>query len=145
MCDRDKYAADDFVVVVVDNAHDNPVDLANHFRLQCAAAYHGNTADNRRHDACPIAHTDESAHFDDSDNRQTADHTDHTDRRSVTVSEEQEASRTMPKWFGIVGLFVAPTTLITSLCYFYGYVATRTSLSSESTPMQSDSPPPTTS
>ena len=31
----------------------------------------------------------------------------------------------MPKWFGIVGLFVAPTTLITSLCYFYGYVATR--------------------
>lgn len=126
MCDRDKYAADDFVVVVVDNAHDNPVDLANHFRLQSAAAYHGNTADNRRHDACPIAHTDESAHFDDSDNRQTADHTDHTDRRSVTVSEEQEASRTMPKWFGIVGLFVAPTTLITSLCYFYGYVATRT-------------------
>ena len=52
----------------------------------------------------------------------------------------------MPKWFGIVGLFVAPTTLITSLCYFYGYVATRTYfLTSESTPMQSDSPPPTTS
>ena len=24
------------------------------------------------------------------------------------------------------GLFVAPTTLITLLCYFYGYVATRT-------------------
>ncbi len=42
------------------------------------------------------------------------------------MSEEQEASRIMPKWIGIVGLLIAPTTLITSLCYFYGYVATRT-------------------
>jgi hypothetical protein len=38
VCIRDKYAADDFIIGVVDNgvidnAHDNPVDLANHFRL----------------------------------------------------------------------------------------------------------------
>jgi hypothetical protein len=42
------------------------------------------------------------------------------------MSEEGDASRTMPKWIGVVGLFIAPTTVITSLCYFYGYVATRT-------------------
>lgn len=42
------------------------------------------------------------------------------------MSEQQEASRVIPRWIGIVGLFIAPTTVITSLCYFYGYVATRT-------------------
>jgi len=31
------------------------------------------------------------------------------------MSEEGDASRTMPKWIGIVGLFIAPTTVITSL------------------------------
>jgi hypothetical protein len=41
------------------------------------------------------------------------------------MSEEPAATRTIPKWIGVVGLFVAPTTVITSLCYFYGYVATR--------------------
>ncbi|WP_055404007.1 MULTISPECIES: hypothetical protein [unclassified Mycobacterium] len=39
---------------------------------------------------------------------------------------EEEGSPAMPKWIGVVGLFIAPTTIITSLCYFYGYVATRT-------------------
>ncbi|UXA04996.1 hypothetical protein KXD96_18690 [Mycobacterium sp. SMC-2] len=42
------------------------------------------------------------------------------------MSDEVEGSRTLPKWIGVVGLFIAPTTIITSLCYFYGYVATRT-------------------
>jgi hypothetical protein len=42
------------------------------------------------------------------------------------VSEQDEASPGLPKWIGIVGLFIAPTTIITSLCYFYGYIATRT-------------------
>ena len=42
------------------------------------------------------------------------------------MSEQREESRAIPKWIGIVGLFIAPTTVITSLCYFYGYVATRT-------------------
>ena len=41
------------------------------------------------------------------------------------MSEQQEAPRVVPKWIGVVGLFIAPTTVITSLCYFYGYVATR--------------------
>lgn len=42
------------------------------------------------------------------------------------MSEHREEPRAIPKWIGIVGLFIAPTTVITSLCYFYGYVATRT-------------------
>jgi hypothetical protein len=41
------------------------------------------------------------------------------------MSEQQEAPRVAPHWIGIVGLFIAPTTVITSLAYFYGYVATR--------------------
>jgi hypothetical protein len=42
------------------------------------------------------------------------------------MTEHEEQSRAVPKWIGIVGLFIAPTTVITSLCYFYGYIATRT-------------------
>src|SRR5918994_4927830 len=41
------------------------------------------------------------------------------------MSEQQETPRVFSKWIGIVGLFIAPTTVITSLCYFCGYVATR--------------------
>jgi hypothetical protein len=48
-----------------------------------------------------------------------------TVQRAVGMSEQQEAPRVVPKWIGVVGLFIAPTTVITSLCYFYGYVATR--------------------
>lgn len=29
------------------------------------------------------------------------------------------------RWLGIVGLFIAPTTVITSLCYYFGYFATK--------------------
>jgi hypothetical protein len=53
------------------------------------------------------------------------------------VSEEQEREHTpqqepkpaapplMHRWVGIVGLFIAPTTVITSLCYYFGYFSTR--------------------
>jgi hypothetical protein len=47
-------------------------------------------------------------------------------RRGAPVGPQQETPRVVPKWIGVVGLFVAPTTVITSLCYFFGYVATRT-------------------
>jgi|SRR5690242_653443 len=29
------------------------------------------------------------------------------------------------KWLGIVGLFIAPTTIITSVCFYFGYIWTR--------------------
>lgn len=33
------------------------------------------------------------------------------------------------RWVGVVGLFIAPTTVITSVCYFFGYISTRKYLS----------------
>jgi hypothetical protein len=33
VCNRDQYAADDFIVGVVDNADDNPADLVGYYRL----------------------------------------------------------------------------------------------------------------
>jgi hypothetical protein len=35
---------------------------------------------------------------------------------------------TLHKWIGVVGLVVAPTTLVTSLCYYFGYISTRKSM-----------------
>ncbi|MBU8813735.1 sensor domain-containing protein [Mycolicibacterium goodii] len=32
------------------------------------------------------------------------------------------------RWIGVIGLVVAPTTLVTGLCYYFGYTATRKSL-----------------
>jgi hypothetical protein len=132
VCNGDKYAVDDFIVGVVDHAHDNSADLVNHPRLSAddprlhaAATLHGDAADNRRNDASPIA----TVHYDAGDNRPTAGFAAaaaHIDHRSVTMSEDRRASPALPKWIGIMGLFIAPTTIITSLCYFYGYVATRT-------------------
>ena len=52
---------------------------------------------------------------------------DCTARRVLSVSEDHEVStpQVVGKWLGIVGLFVAPTTVITSLCYYFGLVSTR--------------------
>lgn len=49
------------------------------------------------------------------------------DERWRAVSEEGDkpTSPAVHRWIGLVGLFVAPTTVITSLCYFYGYVSVR--------------------
>jgi hypothetical protein len=42
------------------------------------------------------------------------------------MSDEREAlPQAVNRWLGIVGLVIAPTTLITSLCYYFGYVSTR--------------------
>ena len=35
-------------------------------------------------------------------------------------------SQVAQRWIGILGLLVAPTTVITSLCFYFGYVFTRT-------------------
>ena len=35
------------------------------------------------------------------------------------------APQVVHRWVGIVGLFVAPTTVITSVCYFFGFISTR--------------------
>jgi hypothetical protein len=44
------------------------------------------------------------------------------------MSEDRDESRpqVIQKWVGIVGVFVAPTTVITALCLYFGYVFTRT-------------------
>ena len=50
---------------------------------------------------------------------------DDTARRAGPVSEKSEETRGLSKWIGVVGLFVAPTTVIASVCYYFGYVSTR--------------------
>jgi len=47
------------------------------------------------------------------------------------VSEEPAGSPppAINRWVGFVGLFIAPTTIITSVCYFFGYIWTRKYLS----------------
>jgi hypothetical protein len=45
-----------------------------------------------------------------------------------TVSDDDGGASTpqvVHRWLGIVGLFVAPTTVITSVCFYFGYVYTR--------------------
>jgi hypothetical protein len=43
------------------------------------------------------------------------------------VSEETEGSapQAVNKWLGIIGSFVGPTTVISALCYYFGYISTR--------------------
>ncbi|HJT92987.1 MAG TPA: hypothetical protein VJ777_13730 [Mycobacterium sp.] len=41
------------------------------------------------------------------------------------MSEDRDASPVLHTWIGVVGLIIAPTTLVTSLCYYFGYVSTR--------------------
>jgi hypothetical protein len=44
------------------------------------------------------------------------------------MSDDSAALPVVNRWLGIVGLVVAPTTLITSLLYYFGYVSTRKNL-----------------
>ena len=46
-------------------------------------------------------------------------------RRAVSEEGDKPTPPAIHRWIGIVGLFVAPTTVITSLCYFYGYASAR--------------------
>ena len=43
----------------------------------------------------------------------------------MSDKEEDSAPLVMHRWIGVAGLFVAPTTVITAVCYFFGYVSTR--------------------
>jgi hypothetical protein len=45
------------------------------------------------------------------------------------MSDEAAPQLAINKWVGVVGLFIAPTTIITSVCYFFGYIWTRKYLS----------------
>jgi hypothetical protein len=49
------------------------------------------------------------------------------DTGSTVMAEEQDGSarQVVHRWLGIIGLFVAPTTVITALCFYFGYVYTR--------------------
>jgi hypothetical protein len=44
------------------------------------------------------------------------------------MSDEDILPPNVHKWIGVVGLVVAPTTLVSTLCYYFGYVSTRTSM-----------------
>jgi PknH-like protein len=47
----------------------------------------------------------------------------------TAVSDDRDIiAPTLQKWIGVVGLVVAPTTLVTALCYYFGYVSTRKSM-----------------
>lgn len=118
---RQQGAADDLVVGDVDDAHEGPVPL-EHFRLHAAPADDGNAADHERDDATSNAPDDIFAAYGDNRLPAVSDH----GAPGPAVMTEEEGSLALPKWIGVVGLFIAPTTIITSLCYFYGYVATRT-------------------
>lgn len=41
------------------------------------------------------------------------------------MSVDRDAPPVLHTWIGVVGLIIAPTTLVTSLCYYFGYVSTR--------------------
>jgi hypothetical protein len=45
----------------------------------------------------------------------------------TTVSNETQPA--ISRWVGVIGLFIAPTTIITSVCYYFGYIWTREYLS----------------
>ena len=91
--------------------------------MDAAATNAGTAADDRpHHTAAASAGPDDAAEVPDD---VPAAALDDTVQRAAGMSEQQEAPRVVPKWIGVVGLFIAPTTVITSLCYFYGYVATR--------------------
>ena len=41
------------------------------------------------------------------------------------TADEESLSRRADRWLGLVAIFVAPTTVISGLCYFLGFVSTR--------------------
>jgi hypothetical protein len=47
----------------------------------------------------------------------------------VSDSAETSTPQVVHRWVGIVGLFVAPTTVITAICVYFGFVSTRQFLS----------------
>ena len=90
--------------------------------MDAAGAHGGPAADYRPHHtatACGSPVPDPAAPAADDAN------VDDTAQRAGPVSEKSEESRGLSKWVGVVGLFVAPTTVIASVCYYFGYVSTR--------------------
>ncbi|MEU2124800.1 hypothetical protein [Nocardia niwae] len=43
----------------------------------------------------------------------------------MTARSAQTTPAMIHSWFGVIGAIVAPTTIITALCYYFGYVYTR--------------------
>ena len=115
------------VVGVVNIAHDNPGEFIDHYHVEPPAPYHGDTADHWLDDSASLYASVTDSDGDDGDDRwdrATAAFAS-TPSGSVSMNEQREEMRPFPKWIGVLGFFIAPTTVITSLCYFYGYVATR--------------------
>ncbi len=117
----------------LDNAHDadEHADVAiDHAHVDASAPHHQH-ADTTHDDSHAVddCHLRTPDHADDGHDRYTTDCIAAADGIPV-MTENDEQSPGLPKWIGVVGLFIAPTTVITSLCYYYGYVATRTFFSS---------------
>ena len=94
--------------------------------LDAAGANRGPAADYRPyHTAAARGSHVESAADDNVDDTAADDNVDDTAQRAGPVSEKSEEPRGLSKWIGVVGLFVAPTTVIASVCYYYGYISTR--------------------
>jgi hypothetical protein len=98
--------------------------------MDTAGANGGTAADYRPHHtaaACgsPVPADDGPAADEPADEPADDANVDNTARRAGPVSEKSEESRGLSKWVGVVGLFVAPTTVIASVCYYFGYVSTR--------------------
>src|SRR5690349_11423321 len=51
--------------------------------------------------------------------------TEAASRSGEGEQRENPAVAGVQRWAGIVGLFVAPTTVITALCYYFGFLYTR--------------------
>ena len=41
------------------------------------------------------------------------------------AQQEQPRQQVLTRWIGVVSIFVAPTTIVTGLCFYFGYVSTR--------------------
>lgn len=42
--------------------------------------------------------------------------------------ETSPTQQSLTRWLGVVSIFIAPTTVVTGLCYYFGYVSTRANL-----------------
>jgi hypothetical protein len=107
-----------------DRVVDNDANTIGHPDVDAAAANGGATAVPRPYHTATAPGPNEPAAT-DAAGFPTADAVHDPAHRAGPMSQQQEEPRSVPRWVGVVGLFIAPTTVITAVCYFYGYVATR--------------------
>ncbi len=50
------------------------------------------------------------------------------DAAPPAVAQDPPPEQNLTRWLGVISVFVAPTTIITALCFYFGYVSTRAEL-----------------